>query len=310
MLVPVEKAIGNTPLVKITNADIDFYAKLESQNIYGSMKDRAALYLLKVLIERGIINGHSQIIESSSGNFAVSVAGICNTLGIPFTCVTDPLMNVVTRNILNAFGARIITIDKPDENNIYVSNRIRYIENALKEDKDLYWINQYDNYMIVEAYQSLAKELLEQHNKVEYIFIPVSSCGTISGVSKYIKQEKPSVRVIAVDLESSSIFQKPICAQKLPAMGFNRKPGNIRFAKIDDVVIVDELSCVYECRQMLQLGLLLGPSSGAVIAAIKKYRFFNQNPEIIAIFPDKGDRYLETVYNTEWCEKNYQKFHE
>lgn len=307
MHIPIEQAIGNTPLVYVESSNC--YAKLEGVNLFGSMKDRAALYTIYKLLESKTISLDTPIIESSSGNFAVSLAGICNCLGISFTCVSDPLMNITTRGILRAFGAKIITIDQPDENNIYVTKRLEYINNLLSKDKSIYWVNQYNSPLIREAYESLAREIIEQKNDVEYIFIPVSSCGTIASVSKFIKAIKPSIKVIAVDLESSSIFYKPVARQKLPGMGFNTQPGNLQYSFIDDVVIVDELSCIIECRGLLKSGLLVGPSSGAVIAAIKKFNpDLNKKHEIVAIFPDRGDRYIDNVYNDKWCSDNYPNY--
>lgn len=308
MIIPIEKAIGNTPLICI-ESDVKFYAKLEGLNLFGSMKDRAALFVIKRLIESSIINKDTTIIESSSGNFAVSLAGICSCLGISFTCVTDPLMNETTRNIIQSFGAQVVTINEPDENNIYVTKRLEYINNELKKSKNIYWINQYNNQMVRDSYKSLAMELISQKIDFGYVFIPVSSCSTISGVSQFLKKINPSIKIVAVDLKSSSIFGKPTTQQKLPGMGLNRAPGNLEYAFIDDVVIVDELSCIIECRELLKKGLFVGPSSGSVVAAIKtKCSNLEHGKEVVTIFPDKGDRYISTVYNDKWCSDNYPNF--
>lgn len=308
MNIPIEKAIGNTPLVCI-DFPIKFYAKLEGLNLFGSMKDRAALFVIKELIDSKKIKNDTTIIESSSGNFAVSLAGICNCLGIPFTCVSDPLMNETTRKIIQNFGAQIVTINEPDENNIYVTKRLEYINNQLTRSKKIYWINQYNNQMVRDAYKSLAMELVSQKEDFGYIFIPVSSCSTISGVSQFLKKINSSIKIVAVDLKSSSIFGKPTTRQKLPGMGLDRTPGNLEYAIIDDVVIVDELSCIIKCRELLKKGLFVGPSSGGVVAAIKtKYYNLELGKDVVAIFPDRGDRYISTVYNDKWCNDNYPNF--
>lgn len=304
----IESAIGNTPLVHL-NSGIDYYAKLEGLNLFGSMKDRAALYTIKELLSSHQINTSTKIIESSSGNFAIALAGICCCLGISFTCVSDPLMNSTTRELIRAFGAEIITITEPDEHNIFVTKRIEYIKNVLLSDSKYHWINQYDNPYVRNAYGNLANEIITQKPGLEYVFIPVSSCGTIAGISMFMRSIKPSVKIIAVDLQSSSIFFKPTVKQKLPSMGFNTVPGNLCYAYVDDIVIVDELSCIIECRKLLKCGLIVGPSSGAVATAIKKYFGSSGNSsEAVGIFPDKGDRYLSTVFNDNWCLNNYSKF--
>ena len=152
----------------------------------------------------------------------------------------------------------------------------------------------------------MAEEIILQTKEVEYVFVPVSTCGVVSGLSQYLKQFRSTIKIIAVDLESSSIFQKATVSQHLPAMGFHEKPGNLSSAKIDDIVIVNEPECIRECYQMRSCSMLIGASSGASIAGIKKY-FKNRIPNeiIVAIFPDRGERYLSTVYNADWCAKNY-----
>lgn len=300
----IEEAIGNTPIVRLFGENV--YAKLEGTNYYGSMKDRSALYVIKNLLANNVIDETYEIVESSSGNFAISLAGICNYYGIKFTCVTDPLLNPINRAILTSLGANIQVVTQCDEQNIYVGSRIALINKLLERNDHLFWINQYNNPLIPASYEELAKEILDQRPSVEYIFIPVSTCGTISGVSQVVKKIRPDVNIVAVDLESSSIFRKATTSQHLPGMGFNCKPGNLKNAIIDHVVIVNEIESIMQCRQLAREGMLIGASSGCVVAGIKRFLETNKiYGEVVGIFPDRGERYINTVYDDLWCKKNY-----
>ena len=258
-----------------------------------------------MLIDKNIISNSTKIIESSSGNFAISLAGICSCFGLSFTCVKDPLISPISKTTIELFGGKVITVSEPDENNIYVEKRLEFIKDLIQKNSNIFWINQYDNYLVREAYSTLGEEILRQKMHVDYIFLPVSSCGTIAGVSTYIKSINPLIKIIAVDLNSSSIFNKPTTKQKLPGMGFYKPPGNYKYACIDDFVIVDEVSCIIECRKLVNMGVWVGPSSGGVAAAICKYKEKLNGKEVVGVFPDRGDRYISTVFNDKWCSDNY-----
>ena len=166
----------------------------------------------------------------------------------------------------------------------------------------MYWTNQYNNRLIQESYFSLAEEILSQYPQTETIYIPVSTCGTISGVSTWIKKQNPQIEIIAVDSYGSQIFGERIARNRFTGMGSRIKPGNLGNAIIDKVVRVSDLECIINCHKLLEQCLFIGASSGAVLAAINKTKEFNRN--IVAIFPDRGDRYLDNLYNNEWLKEN------
>lgn len=304
----IEQAIGNTPMIQLSSSR-PIFAKIEGLNFFGSVKDRAALYIIKHLLNTGKINGRTEIIESSSGNFAISLAGVCKAMGLKFICVSDPLLNPINKSIIECLGANIVIVTKADEHNIYVNSRLHMIENIIRERDNIYWINQYDSLIMLDAYNKLAEEIISERQDVEYVFIPVSSCATIAGVSRALKAYNQNIRVIAVDLESSSIFYTARTNQHLPGMGFYKKPGNLQYAKIDDIVIVSEIEGIRECRNLLKRGVFVGASSGCTMAAIKKYSdFITSVKPIVAIFPDRGERYITTIYNDDWCNTNFPGF--
>ena len=300
----INNAIGNTPMISIAP---NVYAKLEGQNLFGSAKDRAALYIINYLLDSKQIDAKTELIESSSGNFAIALAGICKTLGMKFTCVIDPLLNPTNKAILECLGANLILVTEPDEHNNYLKSRLSKVHELIK-DNNTYWINQYDNPLIPSAYHVLGEEIISQMPNVKYIFVPVSTCGTIAGISHIAKVKNPSIKIVAVDLDCSNIFCPAVTKQHIPGMGLFNKPGNLAQAQIDDIVIVSEWECITECKNLLSKGVFVGVSSGATIAAVKKYFTTSMEQCVVAIFPDRGERYIKTAYDSEWCANHFPQF--
>jgi cysteine synthase A len=201
---------GNTPCIplKLENLDsIKVYAKLEGQNPTGSIKDRAASYILNKLISMREVNEKTIIIESSSGNFGIALASYCRKFGMIFYCVIDKNISPENETILCKLATKVYKISEADENGGYLLNRIRKVKQILQENKNSYWVNQYENPYNAEAYYStLGKEICDFVKDIDYVFIGVSSGGTITGVSQKIKEVYPLAKIIAVDIDGSIIF--------------------------------------------------------------------------------------------------------
>lgn len=301
--------IGNTPIIRITD-NFTCFAKIEGANPFGSMKDRAAAFVIKQLLDQKIINGETEIVESSSGNFGISLAAVCRIYGLRFTCVTDPMIAPTNRKILSIYGANIICANQCDENGSYLQCRLKIIKNLIENRPDVYWINQYNNPLMIQAYENtLAKELLQSVQNIDYVFIPISTCGCIAGISRHLKEINKNTKVIAVDIKGSCIFGPSNYARHIPGMGASLPPDNLKYAIIDEIVTVSELECVIECRKLIQYGIFAGASSGGAIAAIRKINECKQlRGTVVAIFPDRGERYADTVYSNPWCQEYIQGF--
>lgn len=301
--------IGNTPLIEIEDNDNKIFFKFEGTNIFGSSKDRSAVYVLKKLLNDKVINHETTIIESSSGNMGIALAAICKILGLRFICVVDPHISPVNEYLIINYGGEIIKVDEVDENNSYLKTRIKTV-NQLKENIDnSYWFNQYSNPLVCEAYMSIAYEMVEQLPAVDYIFIAVSSAGTISGISNAIKEKNPNIKIIAVDVKGSKVFDSQTNTKRhLSGIGSSIRSINLDSSKIDDIILVNEKDGVLNCRELLQKHLIFaGGSSGCVYSAIKEYINLNniKNKNIIGLLNDRGDRYVSNVYNDDWCEKKF-----
>lgn len=296
------KAIGNTPMVNINIGAHPIMLKLECMNPFGSMKDRTASFVVNALLQKEEIYADTTIIESSSGNFAIALSGVCAALGMKCICVVDNNLTDVNRQIIEQYGGQVHRVDTPQKKQSYQEKRIEVVKQLLCLDSNTYWTNQYDNQLIQQGYFPLAEEILTQYPQLERIYIPVGTCGTIAGISVWIKKHKPNVKIVAVDSYGSQIFEDRLGRNRFTGMGSRICPGNLKSAIIDEVVRVSDYECVIGCRSLLKLGIFAGASSGAVIAAIKKSNGFDF--KTVALIPDRGDRYLDNLYNQKWINDN------
>lgn len=311
----LSKLVGNTPLVNLnldTVVPINFYAKLEYYNPTGSVKDRAANYLIKKLLRLGAIKKGHVLIESSSGNFGVALAAFSREYELDFYCVTDPNVSSANEMLIQAWSTKLIKVETPDAFGGYLINRISKVKDLLAKTKNSYWVNQYANPYNAEAYyHTLGYEICEQMESIDYVFICVSSGGTITGVSQRVKEAYPNAKVIAVDIEGSVVFGGSPSKRNIPGIGSSIVPEILKQSKIDEVVMIDEYSTIRMCQELLEkYAIFAGGSSGLVYAAVKKYfegcRSPVVTPNVVAIFPDRGDRYCDTIYNSVWRDKVHE----
>ena len=161
--------------------------------------------------------------------------------------------------------------------------------------------------LFIISISSLGQEISNSLDRVDYLFLGVSSGGTITGVSNKIKETFPGVKIIAVDIVGSVIFGNPPKKRFIPGIGSSMVPDILQQAKIDDIVMMDESTTIDMCRELLhQHFIFAGGSSGSVYGAVKKY--FKKHPptkevNVAVMFPDRGDRYVNTIYNDGWCQK-------
>lgn len=304
--------VGNTPLINIEIQDIpniNLYAKLEFYNPTGSVKDRAANYIIKKLLDSREINQNTTLVESSSGNFGVALSSYCKEYGLKFYCVVDPNITYTNEMLINTMSTLVYKVTEKDSSGGYLLNRIKKVKELVSSIENSYWVNQYANPYNAEAYyNTLGKELCNEMDMIDYIFIGVSSGGTITGVSRRVKERFPGVKVIAVDISGSVIFGGCPKSRFIPGIGSSMVPDILKYAQIDEVVMVDEVDTVKNCKELLAKHYIFaGGSSGSVLAAVKKYFSDNKisgQQNVVTIFPDRGDRYSNTIYSKEWCTSN------
>jgi 2,3-diaminopropionate biosynthesis protein SbnA len=296
--------IGNTDLVKLIYPGNSLYAKLEFLNFSGSVKARAAYWMLKEAIARGEVNPQTTIVESSSGNMAIALASICKILQLRFIPVIDPNINRDYETLLKLLTPEVIKVSKRDSTGGYLLTRIEEVNRLCNTNSDIFWTNQYENPDNWKAYQyTMVDEIARQIDDLQYLFVAVSSGGTITGLSNGLKQYFPDMKVIAIDIEGSLIFQNQPKVRYISGLGSSKVPAIISEASIDDIMILTHQEIIQGSKDLLQdQALFAGASSGACYAAAKKYLQGMHGKKAIIICADRGNAYLDNVYTDGWLE--------
>ncbi|SDE61836.1 cysteine synthase A [Paenibacillus sp. UNCCL117] len=303
--------IGRTPLVKLERlfaaSPFSVYAKLEGMNPGGSAKDRPALYMLKEAIRRGELTRDSVVIESSSGNLAISLAQLCCRLGLRFICVVDPRTTEQHKRIIRSLRGEIDLVTEPDpQTGEFLPARIRRVQELLSTVPHAYWTNQYGNPDNYRAHmETTMAEIAERLGRVDYLFCGVSSCGTIRGCKEYVRDRQMETRIVAVDAEGSVLFGGWRGPRKLPGLGAGITPALHRAEAADLVVRVSDIDCVRGCRELVRCeAILAGASSGGVVSAVGKLAgVIPADAVCVVVLPDRGERYLDTIYDDEWVRR-------
>jgi cysteine synthase A len=307
--------IGHTPLVRLRrlrpDLDILIYAKAEMFNPGGSAKDRSALSMLMARIRDGTLTpGVSVVVESSSGNLAVSIAQICRYHAIDFLCVVDARTPAKTLATLHAYEAIIEMVTDPDPaTGEYLPVRKRRVHELVATIPHAYSPDQYSNPLNPQAHQQTMREICEDlDGQVDYLFAAVGSFGTLRGCAEYLRAKRLSATVVAVDAVGSAIFgHTPKRCRLIPGHGAAEPPPLLDLAAVDEVVHVTDLECIVACRQLAACeAFFCGGSSGATVAALDKIAGrVPPGSRCVLIFPDGGDRYLDTVYSDSWVREHF-----
>lgn len=300
--------IGKTPIVSLSrlfgDARCEVLAKLEMLNPGGSIKDRPARYIIERGLADGTIHSGSHIIESSSGNFAIALAMVCRMHGLRFTAVVDPKLSPVNRQIIQCYGGNIELVAEKDRQGGYLETRIERVKRMLQEEPGAIWTNQYANERNWQShYDGEGEEILRTLDRpVDYLVLGVSTSGTIHGITRRLREAWPNLKVIPVDAFGSVLFGTPSAVRELPGLGASRVPELLRCDELGQVIHVDDYESAMACRQLVKHeGIFAGGSSGSVIAAIQRLiAQLHQPARILTVLPDRGERYLDTVYNDQW----------
>ena len=304
----VVACVGRTPLVQLGRQfpppGPTVIAKLELMNPSGSMKDRSAAYIVECGVADGTISPSSHLVESSSGNFGIALATAARVHALDFTCVVDPKTTPANLRILQRLGAHVELVTEPDGHGCYLAARLRRVAELCLTQPGSLWINQYANERSWQAhYHGTAGEILADLDRpLDCLVVPVSTTGTILGLARRLRGAFPGLHVVAVDAAGSVIFGGPPGPRHVPGLGAGRRPELLAPAEIDEVVYVSDREAVGGCRALAATeGILAGGSSGAVVAAIERRRAgLPEHWQILTVLPDRGDRYLDQVYDDDW----------
>jgi N-(2-amino-2-carboxyethyl)-L-glutamate synthase len=305
------ETIGNTPLVRLKrvfeDARFQLLAKLEAFNPGGSIKDRAAFSIIRNAIEEGDVYPGTTIIESSSGNMGIGLAQACAYYGLRFICVIDSKTTKQNIHILKAYGAEVDIIVEPDPaTGEFLPARIDRVKKLLRTIPNSYWPDQYSNIYNARAHHQTMHEIATAlEGKIDYLFCSTSTCGTLRGCAEYIRAQNLKTKIFAVDAVGSVIFGGAPRKRLIPGHGAARLPELYQPGLAERCIQVTDLECVVGCRRLLQReAIMAGGSSGGILMAVERVKHeIPPGAVSVALFSDRGERYLDTVYSDNWVKK-------
>lgn len=298
--------IGNTPLIRCPmlrlKGGAEIYLKLEGFNASGSVKARAAKQMVEAAIQRGDVTAEQSFVEPSSGNLGLALALVSGAKERQCTLVIDPRMTRYSEAIMRAYGANVVCVTQPDKGGSWQGSRLAQAQ-AIVEEQNAHMFLQYSNLDNQQAhYETTGVEIVEQLGTVpDVCVVGVSTGGQISGIGRRLKQEGVC-RMVAVDVEGSSIFGGTYHPYYLRGLGLSWWPNNLKADYIDAAYrLHEELAFLSAIILARRTGILSGGSAGAILAvAMKEALAVGPEGQVVAIVPERGDRYLEQFYNPEW----------
>lgn len=294
-------AVGNTPLVEFTNLNcgskVRIFGKLEGANPSGSVKDRPAYYMIKKAEESGELVHGKIILEATSGNTGIALAMIGAAKRYKVKLIMPDCVSVERRRILEAFGSEVVLTPGCDG----TDGAIRKAHELLEmEPKEYFMPNQFENeHNVLAHYETTGPEIFAQTNgKIDVFVAGMGTTGTLMGVGRYLKEQKPGIRIVGVEPAKGHAIQG------LKNMEESIVPKIYHPEVVDEKITIEDEEA-FETTRLLATweGIFVGMSSGAAVAGAlqiaKKIKFGT----IVVILPDRGDRYLSTTLFRSICAK-------
>lgn len=294
--------IGQTPLVRLNNLikkeglEADVLAKLEYFNPAGSVKDRIAKEMILDAMEKGLINENTTLIEPTSGNTGIGLSAVATSLNLKIIITMPETMSVERRNLMKAYGAELVLTPGSEG----MKGAIAKAKELASQIENSFIPGQFENPANPQAhYKTTGPEIYSQTDgKVDIFVAGVGTGGTISGIGKYLKEQNPNVKVVAVEPASSPVLSTGKGgAHKIQGIGAGFVPDTLDTKIYDEIITVENEDAFASGKEVAKAeGILVGISSGAAIKAAKELakREENKGKTIVVLLPDGGDRYLST----------------
>lgn len=299
----ITDTIGHTPLVELKNIEKQFnlkaklVAKVESFNPAGSVKDRIAFAMISDAEGKGLINKDTVIVEPTSGNTGIGLSMVAASKGLRIILTMPETMSVERRNLLKAYGAELVLTEGAKG----MKGAIAKAEEVAKETPNSFIPSQFTNMANPKIhYLTTGPEIFEDSQGTVDIFVAgVGTGGTLSGTGKFLKEKKASVKVVAVEPETSPVLSKGTPGpHKIQGIGAGFVPETLDTSIYDEIITISNEEAFEKGKLSARKeGLLIGISSGAALAAAIKLaqREENKGKTIVVLFPDTGERYLSTA---------------
>lgn len=286
------------------------YLKCEGFNFAGSVKLKAAASMVAAAEQSGQLRPGGTIVESSSGNLGMALGLIAANKGYRFVCVVDSRTNPSTRQVIEALGSEVHVITDPSPTSGFLGARLDYVRELCDGDPSYVWLNQHANPDNWRAhYRVTAPTIEKQFPALEYLFVGAGTTGTLMGCARYFRDQPGSgVTVVGIDSEGSVTFGAEPGQRSIPGLGAGVRPALFDESYLDDLVLVSEEDTIRTCHALARGGFLFGGSTGTVVRGALEWLDRHRPGEdvtAVAISPDLGDRYLDTVYRPEWVREVY-----
>jgi cysteine synthase A len=284
------------------------FLKCEGFNFAGSIKLKAATEMVTSAERDGCLPPGSILVESSSGNLGVALSVIAASRGHRFLCVTDARCNLPARLLMEALGSQVHVITEPDPVSGFLGARLDYVRGLLASDSRYVWLNQYTNPGNWRAHhRTTAPAIFRQFPDLDVLFVGAGTTGTLMGCARYFRERRPAVRIVAVDSVGSVTFGGPPGRRMIPGLGTSVRPPLLDESFVDDVIAVEEVDTIRTCHRLARHGFLFGGSTGTVVSGAASWLADHDAHDLtaVAIAPDLGERYLDTVYQLNWVQALY-----
>lgn len=306
-------SVGNTPLIRLIKfseeTGCEILGKAEFLNPGGSVKDRAALYIIKEAEERGLLKPGGTVVEGTAGNTGIGLAHICNAKGYKCLIVIPDTQSQEKIDALKTLGAEVRPVPavpyKDPNNYVRLSGRLAAeMDNAI-------WANQFDNLANRRAhYETTGPEIWQQTDgKVDAWITSTGTGGTLAGVAMYLKEKNSAIKTVLADPMGSALYSYVKTGETTSTgssitegIGNSRVTANMEGAPIDDAIRIDDPECVKVVYRLLrEEGIFVGGSTGInVAAAVALAKQLGSGHTIVTILCDSGGRYQSRLFNQEW----------
>jgi 2,3-diaminopropionate biosynthesis protein SbnA len=286
------------------------FLKCEGFNFAGSIKLKAAAEMVEAADRDGVLRPGSVLVESSSGNLGVALSVIAASKGYQFLCVTDSRCNLSARLLMEALGSEVHIVTEPDPADGFLGARLEYVRALCASDDRYVWLNQYANPGNWNAhYRTTAPAIAREFPRLDVLFVGAGTTGTLMGCARWFRGWHRPVRVVAVDSVGSVTFGGPPGRRMIPGLGASVRPPLLEESCVDEVVRVEEADTIRACHRLARRGFLFGGSTGTVVSGAMSWLARHDANELtaVAIAPDLGERYLDTIYQANWVEAIYGK---
>ncbi|WP_139452899.1 cysteine synthase A [Campylobacter armoricus] len=284
--------IGDTPIISLKEFAPNLYGKCEYLNPSHSIKDRAAMEMIKQALSSGKISQETTIVEATSGNTGIALAMICASLKLKLIIAMPESMSIERRKMMSFFGAKLELTQASKG----MQGALDRANELLNEIPNSFMVSQFENINNKNAHKkNTALELIKDLPDLDIFIAGFGTGGTISGVGEILKEHNPNVKIIAIEPATSALLSQNFASShKIQGIGANFIPKILNQEIIDEIACVSNEDAINTALELGRNGIMVGISSGANVYIAKKIALENPNKKVLTMLNDTAERYLST----------------